>query len=165
MLFGLQTIFENDIGETVLWHEQQQYPSRFERFGPWSHNQDSWRSSNREANRTTFGGRSSSLNAPPEFIHKGGGVGWGSGRGKPDRINRETLNDRMSSFSPFCKQQSNDHGGSNYHHQSSNNVPYSRGRGRTYQNSNNVYSSRHISSSSSNSLRPQWSESTDKSRW
>ncbi|CAL5212325.1 unnamed protein product [Lathyrus oleraceus] len=174
LLFGVnlpeKTIFENDIGETVLWHEQQEYPSRFERFGPWSHNQDSWRSSNREArsskfppNRTTFGGRSS-LNAPPEFIHKGGGVGWGSGRGKPDRINGETLNDRMSSFSPFREQQSNDHGGSNYRHQSSNNVPYGRGRGRTYQNSNNVYSSRHISSSSSNSLRPQWSESTDKSR-
>ena len=28
---------------------------------------------------TSFDGRNFSQNAPPEFIHKGGGVGWGSG--------------------------------------------------------------------------------------
>ncbi|CAI8616212.1 unnamed protein product [Vicia faba] len=89
LLFGVnlpqKTIVENDINETVLWHEHQQYPNRFER----SNNQDNWRSSNKEAstsrfptNRTAFGGRSSSQNAPPEFIYKAGGVGWGSGRGR-----------------------------------------------------------------------------------
>ncbi|XP_058734920.1 5'-3' exoribonuclease 3-like [Vicia villosa] len=147
LLFGVnlpdKTIFENDLMETVLWHERQQQYNRFERL----HNQDRWRSSNNEAstskfppNKTTFGGRSSSLNASPEFIHKGAGVGWASGRGKPERINHETLNDRMSSFSPFHNQQSTDHGESYYCHPCSNNVPYGRGRGRAQKNSNNVYS-------------------------
>ncbi|CAI8616211.1 unnamed protein product [Vicia faba] len=174
LLFGVKlpdkTIFENDIMETVLWHERQQYSNRFERSynqDSWrssnreastsnmSYNQDSWRSSNREAstsqfppNRISFGGSSSSQSAPPEVIHKVAGVGWGSGRGKSEGNNHENLNDRMSSFSPFHRQQ-----------------PYGGGQGRTQQNSNNENSWRHVSSNSSNSSRSQWSESKDTSRW
>ncbi|KAL5056292.1 hypothetical protein RYX36_036974 [Vicia faba] len=174
LLFGVnlpqKTIFENDIMETVLWHDRQQYSNRFERSynqDSWrssnreastsnmSYNQDSWRSSNREAstwqfppNRISFGGSSSSQSAPPEVIHKVAGVGWGSGRGKSEGINHGNLNDRMSSFSPFHRQQ-----------------PYGGGQGRAQQNSNNENSWRHVSSNSSNSSRSQWSESKDTSRW
>ena len=31
--FGLLTIFDNDINETVLWHERQQFSNRIERYG------------------------------------------------------------------------------------------------------------------------------------
>ncbi|AES88286.2 5'-3' exoribonuclease [Medicago truncatula] len=146
-----KTIFENDINETVLWHDQSQQYSCFGR----ANNQDNWRNSNKEGNvskfhpnSTSFGGRSFSRNAPPESIHKGAGVGWGSGRGKSERIDHETINERMSSFSPFHKQP-NDHGGSYHQHQRSH-VPFGRGRGRTSQNPNNVYA---------------WSDSKDRSRW
>ncbi|XP_058733351.1 5'-3' exoribonuclease 3-like [Vicia villosa] len=82
-----------------------------------------------------------------------------------ERINDETLNDRMSSFSPFHNRQSNDHGGSYYCHPFSNNFRYGRGRGRTQQNYDNAYSWRNASSNSNNSSRSQWSESKDTNRW
>ncbi|WJX50004.1 hypothetical protein P8452_36370 [Trifolium repens] len=167
LLYGVnfpeKTIFEKDVKEAVLWHEFQQYHNRFER----SHNQDNWRSSNREGNiskfppnASTFGGRRN--NAPPESIHKGAGIGWGSGRGKPERLDHDILNERMTTFTPFRKQP-NDYGGSSYQQRS--NAPFGRGRGRVQQNSNNVYSWKGVSSNSNNSLRPQWNESKDKSRW
>ncbi|CAJ2654746.1 unnamed protein product [Trifolium pratense] len=166
LLYGVnfpeKTIFENDINETVLWHELQHYHSRFER----PNNQDNSRSSNRAGNNSkfspnasAFGGRS---NAPLESIHKGAGVGWGSGRGKPERIDHDILNERMSTFTPFRKQPK-DYGGSSY--QPRPNAPFGRGRGRGQQNLNNVYQWKSVSSNSNNSLRPQWTESKDKSRW
>ncbi|CAJ2654743.1 unnamed protein product [Trifolium pratense] len=166
LLYGVnfpeKTIFENDIKETVLWHELQQYHNCFER----SNNQDNWRSSNREGNNSkfpptasAFGGR---IYGPSESIHKGAGVGWGSGRGKPERIDHDILNERMSTFTPFRKQP-NDYGGSSYQQRS--NAPFSRGQGRVQQNPNNVYSWKGVSSNSNNSVQPQWNESKDKSRW
>jgi hypothetical protein len=68
----------------------------------------------------------------------------------------------MSTFTPFRKQP-NDYGGSSYQQRS--NASFGRGRGRAQQNSNNVYSWKSVSSNSNNSLRPQWTESKDKSRW
>ncbi|XP_004506263.1 5'-3' exoribonuclease 3-like [Cicer arietinum] len=142
LLYGVnfpeKTIFECDITETVLWHENQQY-GQFER----PHNQGKWRSSNRDGyiskfstNATNGRGRGLLLNAPPEFIHKGAAVGWGLGRGNPQKIDDEILNERMSSFSPFQKQHKD--GG--------------RGQGRFQHNSNT-------------SLPSQWSDPKEKSRW
>lgn len=107
------------------------------------HNQGKWRSSNRDGyiskfstNATNGRGRGLLLNAPPEFIHKGAAVGWGLGRGNPQKIDDEILNERMSSFSPFQKQHKD--GG--------------RGQGRFQHNSNT-------------SLPSQWSDPKEKSRW
>lgn len=30
--FGLQTIFDNDINETVMWHDRQQFSNPIERY-------------------------------------------------------------------------------------------------------------------------------------
>ncbi|XP_022631366.1 5'-3' exoribonuclease 3-like [Vigna radiata var. radiata] len=110
-------IFEGDIMETELWHERQRYFSRFERV----QTQDNWRSENKSNSSRVFSysnrqrersfssngssqharsfssnansqhGRSFSSNAP-SFIHKGAGVGWGSGRGrKVDTVKNERI--------------------------------------------------------------------------
>ncbi|XP_057455920.1 5'-3' exoribonuclease 3-like isoform X2 [Lotus japonicus] len=147
-----KTIYESEIKETVLWHEKQMYQThnRFER-------------SIASSNATTPQNRRSfSLNAPPEVIYKGAGVGWGSGRGKPSntptmqRLNTMT-NERVSpSLSP------------NHHHQSlqSQTMPFGRGRGRLGPNANNVNPWRRVDSSGSSYMpNQQVYQVKDHNRW
>ncbi|KAK7263446.1 hypothetical protein RJT34_31036 [Clitoria ternatea] len=76
-----KTIFEDEIMETELWHEQQKH-SRFERV----HGQDKWRSENNKSITSKFSPNATTPNTKnfsPSVPHSHKGVGWGSGRGKP----------------------------------------------------------------------------------
>ncbi|KOM50500.1 hypothetical protein LR48_Vigan08g132700 [Vigna angularis] len=200
-------IFEGDIMETELWHERQRYFSRFERV----QTQDKWRSENKSNSSRVFShssrqhersfssngssqharsfssnansqhGRSFSSNAP-SFIHKGAGVGWGSGRGrKVDTVKNEripsheqhndagsyhvtTTSDTTSQLfvNDFRQFRISESGRMNqsknaYNHEASQSErPFGRGQGR--------------GASSSIALRPQWSGATsqqgkDRNRW
>ncbi|KAJ1440744.1 putative 5-3 exonuclease [Sesbania bispinosa] len=176
--FPDKTIFDNDIMETVLWHESQRH-GRFDRVPI----QDKWRSTNsgiKFSPNANTQHRSFSLNTPtvtvPEVTYKGAGVGWGSsGRGKPGnspnmKRNDTMSNDKMTSFS-LSHKQFKDAGSYSYHQvsQSETIMPFGRGRGRLQPNFNNVNSWRGVSSSNS-SLRPQWSGAKeykvkDRNRW
>ncbi|XP_061373067.1 5'-3' exoribonuclease 3-like isoform X3 [Gastrolobium bilobum] len=106
-----KTIFEDDIMETELWHEVQNQ-SHFDRMRI----HDKWRNANSDSRTSKFPSnetiqhtRSFSSNVSPEVLHKGVGVGWSSGRGKPSNdFNMKRIdtmeNEKISSLSPFHKQ-------------------------------------------------------------
>ncbi|KAK7263445.1 hypothetical protein RJT34_31035 [Clitoria ternatea] len=76
-----KTIFEDEIMETELWHEQQKH-SRFESV----HGQDKWRSENNKSITSKFSPNATTPNTKnfsPSVPHSHKGIGWGSGRGKP----------------------------------------------------------------------------------